>query len=159
LWLKRQGLLADDPAIIEIGVGFGGLIAMNHVVGGHRSCMVDLPDVMHCASRFLETMGLVASLIPIEEIKSFPNRLIVSNYAFSELDSKVQDRYLAEYLVGSNHGVIVSNAAVFSGSIGGRDDGQIVGWLRDAGIPAYVDEASELLTPGDSLCGVRMIRW
>jgi hypothetical protein len=159
LWMERQGLFDGNPAIVEIGVGFGGLAAMNQIIGGHRTHMVDLPDVEECAKKFLSQLGLDETVVERKELDAYPNRVVISNYAFSELESGVQDIYLNKYLIGSTHGVIVSNAAIFATSIGGRNDDQLVGWLRDAGISAYIDEANDLRSPGDALCGVRMIRW
>jgi hypothetical protein len=157
--MERQGLFDENPTIIEIGVGFGGLAAMIHLVGGCGTYMVDLPEVEDCARKFLLQLGLPGAVVERNELEASPKRLVVSNYAFSELESRTQDRYLENHLIGADHGVIVSNSSVFAGTIGGRSDEQLVNWLRAAGIPARIEEVNELLSPGDSLCGVRMIRW
>jgi hypothetical protein len=45
LWLKRTGYLVQKSNILEIGVGFGGLAAMNAIVSGAVTTLVDLPQV------------------------------------------------------------------------------------------------------------------
>jgi hypothetical protein len=85
--------------------------------------------------------------------------LLISNYAFSELNSSIQDEYLEKHLSRADHGMIISNSSIFAGHIGGRSDDELVSWLRSNGIPAGLEEENELLGPGDHLSGVRMIRW
>jgi hypothetical protein len=63
------------------------------------------------------------------------------------------------FLCNAKHGVIVSNAAVFAASIGGRTDDDIVAWLRNSGIPVLIESENDLLTPIDELCRVSLIHW
>jgi hypothetical protein len=88
-----------------------------------------------------------------------PLPLVVSNYAFTELNKTMQDQYLEKYLRHARHGLIVSNANVFASGIGGRSDDEIVVWLRNSGIPAVMENDNDLLTPIDNLCRVSLIHW
>lgn len=159
LWLKRQGVLSDGAEVIEIGVGFGGLAAMNGLISGAVTTLVDLPPVERSAMRMLDELGLGCHGCLSEARVSSAVPLVISNYAFTELNAGIQDQYLEKYLRRAAHGVIISNAGVFSASIRGRSDHDLIAWLRAAGLSATLETANDLLGPGDELCGVSMIRW
>lgn len=159
LWLKKSGILPEASWIVEIGVGFGGLAAMNSLVSGTVTTLVDLPQVGRAAMHMLkdcvmEHAARIADGAPGSDIP-----LVISNYAFSELSAKVQDEYLINYLLPSERGFIISNAGIFASSIGGRTDDELVAWLNEAGIPAQISDDCDLLSPIDKLCGVRLIHW
>lgn len=159
LWLKRHGKITPGEKIVEIGVGFGGLAAMNEIISATPTVLVDLPQVERAAARMLSDTGLNTSAETSLNCDLPTIPLVISNYAFTELSSSLQDQFLEKYLIKSKHGLIVSNAAVFSSRIGGRSDDQLVNWLRDAGVPATSEDTDELLTPIDKMCGVRLIQW
>lgn len=159
LWLKMNRKIAPGEKIVEIGVGFGGLAAMNRVISESPTFLVDLPEVEKAAARMLSETGLDPSAQTSRncDIESIP--LVISNYAFTELNASLQDQLLDKYLRHAKHCLIVSNAAVFASGIGGRSDDELVSWLRDAGIPAIAENNDELLTPIDAICNVRLIHW
>jgi hypothetical protein len=158
LWLRKSGYLEKDSAVVEIGVGFGGLAAMNALVSGAVTTLVDLPEVARAAGHMLGEIDLAKHCrIGDEEPRDIP--LVISNYAFTELNSDVQQRYFDRYLKQARHGVIISNSAVFAGSIRGRNDDELLAWLREGGLPATLDKTHEMLGPGDYLCGVTLIHW
>jgi hypothetical protein len=70
-----------------------------------------------------------------------------------------QDRYIDSHLRHSRHGMIISNAELFSRNIGGRNDEALLDCLRNHGICAWIESENDLLSPGDHLCQVKMIRW
>ena len=159
LWLRRSGKLSEGSRVLEIGVGFGGLAAMNGLVSKAITTLVDLPKVELAASRMLSENGLAqcAELRAEVSLTSIP--LVISNYAFTELNTKLQDEYLDKYLKHAEHGMIVSNAGVFAATISGRSDDELVAWLQSAGVPAIIESENDLLSPIDALCGVRLIHW
>lgn len=162
LWLKRSGKLPPNSEILEIGVGFGGLAAMNALVSGSTTVLVDLPQVEQAAVRMMHELGMGEHVVRSTSLGNTDTvQLLVSNYAFSELSSSLQDDYLRDHLTRARHGAMVSNAAVFSDRIGGRTDEEIVRWLNEGGIPALMEDAEtqELLTQVDTLCGVHLIHW
>lgn len=159
LWLRRSGKLEDRGHIVEIGVGFGGLAAMNALVSGARTMMVDLPQVERTAMRMLAETRLEGYGVTSDAAIPASIPLVVSNYAFTELNAALQDLYLEKYLKRARHGVIVSNARVFARTIGGRTDDELVELLRQAGLPATIECDHELLSSIDALCGVRLIHW
>jgi hypothetical protein len=159
LWLKNSGYLTHGLDVIEIGVGFGGLAAMNALVSGTITTLVDLPQVEHAAMRMLAENDLSRHARLSDGHGADPAHLVVSNYAFTELSRDVQNDYFEKHIRRASHCVIISNAAVFSGSIGGRTDDDLMAWFRSEGIPARLETTNRLLGPGDHLSGVRMIHW
>lgn len=159
LWLKRSGKLPHGTTLLEIGVGFGGLAAMNAMISEATTILADLPQVEQAAMSVLSDLGLESYAMTSSNGIPEPLPLVVSNYAFTELNRELQDQYLERYLKHARHGVIVSNANVFASRIGGRTDEELVEWLGKAGIPARADQDHELLTPIDTLCKVSLIHW
>lgn len=159
LWLKREGYVKPGGTVIEVGVGFGGLAAMNAVVSGASTRMVDLPQVEAAARRMMEECGLGRFCVADEAGIDPGNCCLVSNYAFTELAREIQDGYLEKHLKRAGRGVIVSNAGVFAATIGGRSDGELLAMLRDAGLPAEIDRTAELLGPADHFCKVAILHW
>ncbi len=159
LWLKARGLVAEGSTIIEIGVGFGGLAAMNHIISGSSTHMVDLPPVEGLARRMVrETTGATPALS--RDGAGAPDGFcLVSCYAFTELAAEVQDAYFERWIHPSGSGLILSNARVFARSAGGRDDQALLSRLRDAGKKARLLDDDELLAPTDHLHGNRLIVW
>lgn len=155
LWLKNEGLASPGTDVIEIGVGYGGLAAMNMLVSGAATNLIDLPPVVAAANRMLAESGFERQAVATSQT----SRLLISNYAFSELSAELQDHYLQEHVAHCEHGVIVSNARIFADRIGGRSDEELIKCLRKAGVPAKIDTGNDLLGPGDALCGVNLIRW
>jgi len=159
LWLRDEGLVQQNGTIVEIGVGFGGLAAMNAIVSGARTVLVDLPPVTQAALRMMEETALSEFATSAEETNPSGEFCVVSNYAFTELTTGLQDHYIDRYLRRSPTGMIVSNANVFSRSIGGRDDEALASALRASGIAAKLDRQNDLLGPSDHLAGVALITW
>lgn len=158
LWLRKNGYVANGSQILEIGVGFGGLAATNAIVSGTTTSLVDLPPVENAALRMLGELGLAGFGKAGAEVHPQPD-LVISNYAFTELNASVQQDYLDRYLRHARRGVIVSNSAVFAGSIHGRSDEDLIAWLNAAGIPAKLARTNDLLGPSDHICAVTLIHW
>lgn len=158
LWLQRVAGMETGCRIVEIGVGFGGLAAMNHLVSSATTVLVDLPEVAGAARRMHQETSLdAASTLPGAD--SGTTDWIISNYAFTELSATWQDRYIDSHLRHSRHGMILSNAELFSRNIGGRNDEALLDCLHRHGIRAWIDSENDLLSPGDHLCQVKIIRW
>jgi hypothetical protein len=84
---------------------------------------------------------------------------VISNYAFTELSTALQDRMLKEFIAGSRHGMILSNARVFSQKIGSRSNEEILAALAQHGVKATCHTDHPLLSPSDRACGSALIRW
>lgn len=159
LWLKKSGYVASGANVTEIGVGFGGLAAMNALISGTFTTLVDLPQVERAALRMLDENQLAGRATSGTEADDSVIDLVISNYAFTELNATIQEDYLHKYLKRATRGVIVSNSSVFAKSIQGRSDDELVAWFRSAGLDAKLDRFNEILGPGDHLNGVTLIHW
>ena len=159
LWLRDEGMIGEKAYVAEIGVGYGGLVAMNALVSQARTSIVDLPDVQRAAMTMLAENSLAHAASPAAA-ESYPAfDCVISNYAFTELSTAWQDRMLKEFIAGSRHGMILSNARVFSQQIGGRSNEQLLAALAEHGIEATCHADHPLLSPSDRACGSALIRW
>lgn len=102
----------DEYNIAEIGVGFGGQASLISLLESPISfTLYDLPPVLELSSRFMESLDIqgdfrfLDSRIPT---KSVPD-LVISNYAFSELNRDIQDEYLNKVILNAARGYITWN--------------------------------------------------
>jgi hypothetical protein len=159
LWLRRHGQLEEHSRIAEIGVGFGGLAAMNAIVSGAHTTLIDLPQVEQSAMRMLAENQLEAFARTSDSPSDQATRFVISNYAFTELNAELQELYFARYIRGSSHGMILSNASVFASIIGGLSNEQIVESLQQAGHRPRIETTSEILSSSDTHFGNVLIAW
>lgn len=157
LWMREKGIVSNGGKVVEIGVGFGGLAAMNAVVSGASTVPLDLPQVEGLAARMLEENGLGGFLDRAGNPEG--DFTLVSNYAFTELSAKVQDIYFEKWIRHSKHGLIVSNANIFSRSIGGRDDSDLLALLCSGGLNVTMLKEADLLCRADYVCDVSVFVW
>jgi hypothetical protein len=155
LWLRDEGLVGEEEHVVEIGVGYGGLVAMNALVSQASTTLVDLPQVERAAMKMLAENDLAHAAA--EAHACFD--CVISNYAFTELSSDLQDRMLSEVIAGSRHGMILSNAQVFSQHIGGRSNEELLVALAHHGVKASYHAEHPLLSPSDRACGSVLILW
>lgn len=100
--------------IAEIGVGYGGqMLMIDKVFDFDRYDLFDLPPVLELTSKYLESHMLNNSYRTCTLNQSQGDveyDLIVSNYAFSELPSQVQLRYIDKILSKSTRGYLTMNS-------------------------------------------------
>lgn len=157
LWLKQNGHVTPGGLIVEIGVGYGGLAAMNALVSGASTILIDLPEVALAASIMMRDNGLERFIAPADNLRS--DYCLVSNYAFTELCVEMQDRYLDQWIRPAARGIILSNAEVFANQIGGRRDTELVEWFCACGLDAVANRDASILGPADHACHVSLIHW
>ena len=159
LWLAQNGFVEPGSTVVELGVGFGGLAAVNALVSQAQTHLVDLPPVERLALKMLGEIGLPTAARRAD-VADLPKEFcFVSNYAFTELSREAQDIYCRDFIRFARRGVIVSNAAVFSAGVGGRSDAELLEMLHQAGIPAQITNNNNLLGPADAYCDVALITW
>lgn len=160
VWLIDRGFVTRQSRVVEIGVGYGGLAAMNAMISGAHTLLVDLPEVEMAAMKSLEENGL-ADAAQASSIADDGGRFdcLVSNYAFTELSAVLQKRFIESHIIRAGHGMIVSNANVFAAGIGGMDNETIVTTLRSYGIDAVLSTSDELLSQADHNFGSTLIWW
>jgi hypothetical protein len=159
LWLKKEGFVKEGGTVVEIGVGFGGLAAMNAIVSNATTIMIDLPPVAKAAMLQMRELGLGNFASNDQSKATAGDVCFISNYAFTELSREMQDAYVDEFIRHANRGVILSNAAVFADHMLSRDNNQIIELLDQHGAHAKVEKNSEILCPSDRFHGNSLMHW
>jgi hypothetical protein len=118
-YLKQLG--KRKPQIIEIGGGYGGLAYWLHALSGpmyvniESYAIFDLPPVAQLQKAFCLAMGIkidtpsLETFRPPEDVPYF----LVSNFAFSELDVSLQERYNQIVFPYVEHGFMLWNITPF----------------------------------------------
>ena len=108
---KRFGSL-NTMNIAEIGGGYGGLCAVMKTFENYKSyTLIDLPPVLKLAETFLNKLKITnthfISALDLQHLKSYD--LLISNYAFSEIDAEHQLEYLDKLIKHVPRGYMVLN--------------------------------------------------
>jgi hypothetical protein len=159
LWLKKEGFVKEGGTVVEIGVGFGGLAAMNAIVSNATTIMIDLPPVAVAAMLQMRELGLGNFASNDQSKATAGDVCFISNYAFTELSREMQDAYVDEFIRHADRGVILSNASVFADHMRSRDNNQIIELLSKHGAHAKVEKNSEILCPSDRFHGNSLMHW
>jgi len=100
--------------VAEIGVGYGGqLVVVDKVFKIHQYDLFDLPPVLELTSKYLEshTLNTAYSIRTLNQHKGdIEYDLVVSNYAFSELPSMLQRKYITKVLSKAKRGYLTMNS-------------------------------------------------
>jgi putative sugar O-methyltransferase len=102
----------DQYSISEIGVGFGGQggqILQNFKVKNYE--FIDLPEPLALVERYLSEIRQLdmAKFTSPTELESGTRDLIISNYAFSELNRELQEYYFEKIISRSKKGFVIYN--------------------------------------------------
>jgi hypothetical protein len=111
-------LFGDSPGekIVEIGVGYGGQLMVNDLVFPIRFYeLIDLSPVLELTKKYLECFVLncgyqTATLN--EKTGEDTYDLAISNYAFSELPSHIQEAFIKKILKRSKRGFLTMNSGL-----------------------------------------------
>lgn len=98
--------------IAEIGIGFGGQASLISLLGKPMSyTLYDLPPVLGLAQKFMKEIDVSGNFIFFDGRNPEPSNpdLVISNYAFSELNRDVQNQYLKNVVLNSPAGYITWN--------------------------------------------------
>lgn len=102
--------------IAEIGIGYGGqLLISDKILRFDEYHLFDLPPVLDLASKYLECHILNNSYHAFtlnQHNGKIEYELTVSNYAFSELPSKLQIRYIEKIISKSKRGYLTMNSGL-----------------------------------------------
>jgi len=98
--------------IIEIGAGYGGqCLILNKMFTPSEYSIVDLDEASQLSNRYLNTNGITPRIIKISEIANIDEDfdIVISNYAYSELDRNLQDLYYDKIIKRSKNGYLTYN--------------------------------------------------
>lgn len=102
----------DDYTIVEIGIGNGGQALHLVELGPLKSyVLVDIPEVLNLAKKILSTNPNFHKFkfISAFDTDSVASDLVISNYAFSELDIVSQEDYFRRFLSQAKSGYLLYN--------------------------------------------------
>ena len=108
----------EIQTVAEVGIGYGGQcrLAMN-LLPIARYELIDLPEVLLLAERFLtalDTAGDIRYRDGTHLYNDVPCDLVVSNYAFAELTTAVQNFYFDKIVRHSKAGYMTWNSEMFT---------------------------------------------
>ncbi len=103
----------NNKDICEIGIGYGGQARIIMSMFDVKSyTFVDLDSVLSLSKKYLSHFsGLEGKLHfkRMEDLEARDYDLFISNYAFSELRSNIQDIYIEKIIKNAKHGYITFN--------------------------------------------------
>lgn len=106
----------DNFSIVEIGCGYGGqMLVIDQIFNIKKYLLFDLPPVLNLIQKYLESHLLNSSyetstLNQHHNMRDFD--LVISNYAFSELPSPLQIKYIEKVLSKSKRGYLTMNSGL-----------------------------------------------
>jgi hypothetical protein len=159
LWLKKEGFVKEGGTVVEIGVGFGGLAAMNALVSNAKTLMVDLEPVAKAAMRQMHDLGFSHHAEIHDGNIHDIDFCVISNYAFTELSREMQDAYVDNFIHHADRGAILSNAAVFADHMKSRNNDQIIDLLKSHNLPAKISANHPILCQSDIRFGNALVLW
>lgn len=97
--------------IVEIGGGYGGQCAILSALGFASYTLIDLPECIALAKKYLETLDIKnVSFIESTNLDHINHcDLVISNYAFSEIDYKEQTKYWHKVIKNCPNGYLTMN--------------------------------------------------
>lgn len=111
-----RGLFGDNlGSVAEIGCGYGGQAYTNdQLLCVDFATLFDLSFVNKLIERYLNTMLLNGAYRTMVINQAAPEYydLVISNYAFSELPSKLQQTYIRKVLANSKRGYLTMNSGL-----------------------------------------------
>ena len=104
----------NDKHIVEIGAGYGGqYTVLRQLYKPQKYTFIDLDSVTKLIKKYvtcLELNDIPLDFIDGTQLTEFINcDLVISNYAFSECDIKVQDLYIEKILLNTKHCYMIHN--------------------------------------------------
>jgi putative sugar O-methyltransferase len=102
----------NELDIVEIGVGFGGQAMLTNILSHPNSySLYDIPPVLDLSQKFIKESKVRGNFIYYSGIipEKLKSDLVISNYAFSELNREIQDLYLKNVILNSKRGYITWN--------------------------------------------------
>jgi hypothetical protein len=124
----------NGKRVTEIGIGFGGQAGLINILGKPAKYnLFDIPPVLELTGKYLKALDVDG---PFEtrdgrDPKIIESDLVISNYAFSELNRKVQDKYLKNVILRSKMGYITWND-LSQTQLGGYSLAELIRFIPDS---------------------------
>jgi putative sugar O-methyltransferase len=101
-----------NKKIIEIGVGYGGqCLVLSQYYTPSEYALVDLDEALMLTDKYLDKNQVNRRIINIDSLKDLNEEfdLVISNYAYSELNKDLQDLYYEKIIKKSKNGYFTLN--------------------------------------------------
>ena len=109
--MRKNDVVLDEADIYEVGGGYGGLCRMVHQFSKPKSyTIVDIPEALELAKKYLNFFGIVANFVSCEEVREVDACTFISNYALTELTRDQQKVYVDNLIKKSRSGYITHNS-------------------------------------------------
>jgi hypothetical protein len=102
----------DNKKIIEIGGGYGGqALVINKMFKVSEYTLIDLDEALDLSSKYLRANNIDHNLLRIEDLEKseYDFDLVISNYAYSEVNRTMQDTYYEKIIRRSKNGYFTYN--------------------------------------------------
>lgn len=102
----------NDKKIIEIGVGYGGqCVILSQIYNFRDYKLIDINEALELSHFYLDKLKIKHSICKIDEIENLEENfdLVISNYAYSEINKELQDFYYEKIIKKSKHGYFTFN--------------------------------------------------
>lgn len=102
----------NDKTIVEIGCGYGGqCFIFSQIFPNCKYYIVDLPETQELIKKYLNRLNLknYEIISPNDLANNVQYDLVISNYAYSELDLDLQNYYYDTIIRNSKHGYFTLN--------------------------------------------------
>ena len=142
--LKNFGSL-KNLNIVEIGIGFGGQASLIGLLDEPLSyTFYDIPPVLELAQKFTKELDVPGNFTFIDGRNPKPSNpdLVISNYAFSELNRDIQDQYLKNVVLPSHRGYITWNN-LSAENLGGHSLAELIRLIPNSQIHPEKPNTSE----------------
>jgi putative sugar O-methyltransferase len=99
--------------VVEVGGGYGGqALALDTALGIHKYTIVDQPEVIALAKRYLDhfTIEALTDFMPSDGYTPTKCDLFISNYALSELTWDEQEEYYVSFIADAKRVYVTYNA-------------------------------------------------
>ncbi len=98
--------------IIEIGAGYGGqCLILSKIFNSLEYSIIDLDEASYLSNKYLSINGVDSRIVKISDVPSMDEDfdIVISNYAYSELDKNLQDLYYERIIKRSKNGYLTYN--------------------------------------------------
>ena len=102
----------NGKKIIEIGVGYGGqCCVLQQMFDIDQYTLVDMDEVLMLSDKYLNKLGVKHDLMYIDDVYNniCEYDIVISNYAYSELNKELQDLYYDNIISKSKNGYFTMN--------------------------------------------------
>lgn len=109
----------ENLDVVEIGVGYGGQCKIISDIFNFKSyTLIDLDSVLKLSELYLNNFGIENLIFKtLDEIKDdVKYDLVISNYAFTEIQRNIQDQYKNKIIDNSENGYLTCNFFDYNGN-------------------------------------------